>query len=149
MAAIQFSDIAVAQARIKDHVLHTPLLTAPALSQEIGCDVRLKPEFLQETGSFKLRGAMNAMLSLDPVVCARGVVTASSGNHGPALACAASRLGAKATVCLSEMVPENKVANVRANGGIARVEGRDYDASLTICKGLVEREALQIVRDAS
>ncbi len=145
MGRIHISDIEAAQTRIKGHVVRTPLLSARPLSRALSCEVRLKPEFLQETGSFKLRGASNAMLSLDAATRARGVVTASSGNHGPALACAATRLGVASTICLSEMVPENKIANVRANGGTPRVEGRDYDVSLRICMGLVRDEGLHLV----
>ena len=145
MARIDINDIKEAHTRITGHVLRTPLISAGPLSRALGVEVLLKPETLQETGSFKLRGATNAMLSLSPDVRARGVVTASSGNHGPALACAATRLGVASTICLSEMVPENKIANVRANGGTPRVEGRDYDVSLGICMGLVANEGLHMV----
>jgi threonine dehydratase len=145
MARITLADIEQAQARIAGHVLRTPLMGAEPLSRELGVLVRLKPEILQETGSFKLRGATNAMLSLDAAARARGVVTASSGNHGPALACAATRLGVSSTICLSEMVPQNKIANVRANGGAPKVEGRDYAESLKVCMGLVENEGRHLV----
>ncbi len=145
MPMIRIGDIVEARARIAPHVLRTPLAPAGALSGALGVEVGLKPEILQETGSFKLRGATNAMLSLSREERARGVVTASSGNHGPALACAATRLGVAATICLSEMVPANKVANVRANGGTARVEGRDYDQSLRVCMELVDEPGLTLV----
>ena len=145
MARIGITDIEQAQARISGHVLRTPLISAGPLSRALGCEVVLKPEFLQETGSFKIRGATNAMASLDVVTRARGVVTASSGNHGPALACAATRLGVASTICLSDMVPDNKIDNVRANGGTARVEGRDYAVSLRICMGLVRDQGLHLV----
>lgn len=145
MANIHISDIETAQSRIAGHVLRTPLVSAGPLSRALGCDVLLKPEFLQETGSFKLRGATNAMLALEVGARARGVVTASSGNHGPALACAATRLGVSSTICLSEMVPQNKIDNVVANGGTPRVDGRDYDVSLGICMDLVAREGLHMV----
>ena len=145
MAQITLADIEQAQARISGHVIRTPLVEAEPLSRELGVQVRLKPEILQETGSFKLRGASNAMLSLDAGARARGVVTASSGNHGPALACAATRLGLSSTICLSEMVPQNKIANVLANGGTAQVGGRDYAASLKLCMELVENESRHLV----
>jgi threonine dehydratase len=142
---ISVQDIVEARTRIAPHVLRTPLVPAGALSRALGVEVALKPETLQETGSFKLRGATNAMMSLSAEARARGVVTASSGNHGPALACAATRLGAASTICLSQMVPENKIANVRANGGTARVEGRDYDQSMEVCMRLVADEGLTLV----
>ena len=145
MPQITLTHIEEAQARIKGHVQRTPLLSAGPLSRGLGCEITLKPEFLQETGSFKLRGATNAMLLLDAAARTRGVVTASSGNHGPALACAASRLGVASTICLSDMVPDNKIANVRANGGTARIEGADYDASLQVCHQLVSEDGLHLV----
>ena len=145
MPIISAQDIVAAKVRITPHVLRTPLVPARALSLALGVEVSVKPETLQETGSFKLRGATNAMMSLSAEARARGVVTASSGNHGPALAYAATRLGAASTICLSQMVPENKIANVRANGGTARVEGRDYDQSMEVCKRLVADEGLTLV----
>lgn len=145
MARVTLHQIKEAQARLVGHVLRTPLMGAGPLSRALGIEVRLKPEILQETGSFKLRGATNAMMTLDEDARAVGVVTASSGNHGPALAYAATRLGVRSTICLSDMVPENKIANVRANGGTPHVEGRDYDVSLGICMGLVAHQGMHMV----
>ncbi len=138
MAKVEISEIESAKERISGYVLNTPLLNSIALSAKLGLEVFLKTEFLQETGSFKIRGATNAMLSLNKSQRIRGVITASSGNHGPALAHAASKLGIKATICLSSMVPDNKVKNVRINGGIVKIAGNDYDSALAFCEGLVK-----------
>ena len=115
MAKVDIKDIEKAQDRIKGHIIHSPLINAGQLSRKLGHDILLKLEFLQETGSFKLRGATNAMLSLKPGERQFGVVTASSGNHGPALALAATRLGVNSTICLSNLVPQNKILNVIIN----------------------------------
>jgi threonine dehydratase len=85
-------DFRAAQARIKPHVLSTPLLRAEPLERQ-GRRVFLKPENLQKTNSFKVRGAFNALLSLEPAVRAAGAVAFSSGNHGAAVAYAARELG--------------------------------------------------------
>jgi threonine dehydratase len=109
-------DIATAYARLRGQVRRTPLERAPELARLLGGEVWLKCECWQETGSFKLRGALNALLMLDPEVGGRGVVTASAGNHGLGVAEAASRLGVRATV----VVPVNaSAAKVRALRGYA------------------------------
>jgi len=131
MTAVQITaaDIADAARRIEGKALRTPLIFAERLSERVDAQIWLKPETLQPTGSFKIRGATNAVMRLSPEMRARGVITASSGNHGPALAAAAAKMGVACTVCLSEMVPGNKVENVRRQGGTPHVAGRDYDAS--------------------
>ena len=85
-------DLRAAQQRIKPHIFSTPLLRAEPLERD-GRRVFLKPENLQKTGSFKVRGAFNALLSLDADARARGVIAFSSGNHGAAVAFAARELG--------------------------------------------------------
>ena len=145
MAKIDIKDIEKAQERINGHVIRSPLINAGQLSRNLGLEILLKPEFLQETGSFKLRGATNVMLSLKPSERAFGVVTASSGNHGPALALAATKLGVNSTICLSNLVPKNKIENVHSNGGTTCIEGQDYDASLDVCMELVKNKGMYLV----
>ena len=98
--ALTFRHIEDARARIASHVLKTPLLRLPALDAYLGCRVYAKAECMQITGSFKYRGAMNKILSLSDEELDRGIVAASSGNHGKALAYAAKMLGVKATIVL-------------------------------------------------
>ena len=90
-------DIYSARARITPIARKTPLISSPALSELTGSEVTLKLENLQETGSFKPRGAANKVLSLEKEAQQRGVITVSSGNHGRALAYVARRLGLRAT----------------------------------------------------
>jgi threonine dehydratase len=104
--------------------------------------VWLKQEYRQETGAFKLRGATNAILSLPPAALARGVVTASTGNHGRALAHAARAAGVRAVVCLSHLVPANKVEAVRALGAEVRIIGQSQDEAMGEVARAVAQEGL-------
>ena len=124
---VTMADIEQAARRIAGRVLHTPFILSAALSERLGVPVGLKLEHHQTTGSFKLRGATNAVLSLSPEQRARGVVAASTGNHGRALAHAAKAEGAVAMICMSNLVPENKVAEIRRLGADVRIVGRSQD----------------------
>lgn len=105
----------------------TPLVRSDNLSERCGHPVHLKLETLQPIGAFKLRGAMNAIFSLDDEARKRGLVTASTGNHGRAVAYAAAKLGIPATICMSALVPANKVEAIRALGADIRIVGRSQD----------------------
>ena len=107
--------------------------------------VGLKLEHHQATGSFKLRGATNSVISLSPEQRARGVVAASTGNHGRALAYAAKAEGAVATICMSNLVPENKVAEIRRLGADIRIVGRSQDEAQVEVDRLVADEGLVMV----
>lgn len=108
-------------------VRRTPLVPSAGLTRRSGVPVRLKAENLQATGSFKVRGAANAILSLDPEQVAAGVVAVSSGNHGRAVAHVARLLEIPATVCISARVPRNKVEAMEALGAHVVVAGPDQD----------------------
>lgn len=110
-------EILAAERRIRPHVLETPLERSHYLSQAGGAEVYLKLEHLQHTGSFKLRGATNKLLSLSPEQLSRGVIAASTGNHGMAVSYAASKLGARATIYMKEGTLPEKVELIRALGG--------------------------------
>jgi threonine dehydratase len=127
MSALQLNDIYLARQRIESLVRRTPMEYSPSLSQRLGVAVYLKLESLQITGSFKLRGASNAVAQLSAEQKARGVVAASTGNHGRALAYAASRQGVKATICLSHLVPANKVQAIRDLGAQVCIVGQSQD----------------------
>ena len=108
--------IKAAQQRIAPYVVKTPVLRLPGLDSILGCEVYAKAECLQITGAFKLRGAMNKMLTLTPEQLKSGVVTASSGNHGKGLSYAAKMLGAKATVVIPDTAPDIKVNAIKKLG---------------------------------
>jgi threonine dehydratase len=124
---ISLIDILEAHQRIKPYIFHTPLLPSPYLSQKCGVPILLKCENLQPTGSFKIRGAANRLLTLTPEEKAHGVITVSSGNHGKAVAHIAAKLGIPATIFLSIHTPENKVDTIRKTGAKTIVTGNSYD----------------------
>ncbi|MBV0890356.1 hydroxyectoine utilization dehydratase EutB [Paracoccus sp. Z118] len=128
--AVALDDILAARDRIAERVRRTSLLSDPVLTDRFGVPVAMKAEHRQETGSFKLRGASNALLSLPPERLARGVVTASTGNHGRALAHAARLAGVRAVVCLSRLVPANKIAAIAALGAELRIAGASQDEAM-------------------
>lgn len=110
------ADVLAARHRISGGVVRTPMLTNPRLDEVAGGRVFIKPECLQRTGSFKLRGATNAMRRLTEAQRRAGVVAHSSGNHGQALACAAASMGVHATVFMPADAPRIKLESTRAWG---------------------------------
>lgn len=137
---VTLDDIRAAASRIAGHVVQTPLVEDAALSARLGRPIWLKCEHRQTTGAFKLRGAANAVLSLQGKV--RGVVTASTGNHGRAVAHAARMLGVPATVCLSRLVPANKVQAIRDLGARVRIVGNSQDEAMAEVARAVSEEGL-------
>ncbi|MEM5275055.1 threonine/serine dehydratase [Cupriavidus taiwanensis] len=109
-------DIREAQERLKPHIRRTPLLHAEKIEQAAGCRLYLKPETLQITGAFKIRGALNKTLSLPREEIANGIIATSSGNHAQGLAYAARMLGVKAILVLPVTTPKIKIANTEALG---------------------------------
>lgn len=109
-------DVLAAGRRLAGHVVQTPMLRNAVLDGLTGGTVLIKPECLQRTGSFKLRGATNAVLQLDEAQLRAGVVAHSSGNHGQAIACAAAAAGAHATVFMPADAPEVKMESTRRWG---------------------------------
>jgi threonine dehydratase len=111
--------------RIRPYVRTTPLDHSPYLSRLMGGEVFLKLENVQHTGSFKVRGAMNKLLSLTPEQRQAGVSTASSGNHGAAVAYGARALGLRALIFVPEQAAPTKVAAIREYGAEVRFAGGD------------------------
>lgn len=142
---VSLANILDAQERIAGRVVETPMVRDADLERRFGMPVYLKLEHRQTTGAFKLRGATNAVLSLTPELRARGVVTASTGNHGRALAHAARAEGLRAVVCLSRLVPENKVAAVRTLGAEVRIVGECQDEAMIEVARAVRDEGLNEV----
>ncbi len=124
---LTLADVERAQARILGRVRRTPLSESAALSRLTGCQVHLKLENLQFTGSFKERGAASRLLLLSDAERARGVITASAGNHAQAVALHASRLGVVATVVMPEGTPLVKVQATESHGARVVLHGSGYD----------------------
>jgi len=129
MPALTVSDVAEsserAAARIASLVRETPLDYSPAFSAATGADVWFKLENLQHTGSFKLRGAANRLMTLTPEERAAGCVTASSGNHGAAVAYAMQKLNIAGVIFVPEQTSSVKVDAIRSYGGDVRFFGTD------------------------
>lgn len=113
---LTLSDIRDAAARIAPYVVRTPLLSSPAIDAAANARVLIKPEVLQRTGSFKMRGAMSRMALLSPEERKRGVVAFSSGNHAQAVAYAAQLLRTPAVIVMPADAPAMKIANTRSYG---------------------------------
>ena len=145
MNTIALADIKAARSRIADKIDRTATVQSAALSEIAGAAVFLKMEHRQTTGSFKLRGASNALASLAPEARSRGVVAASTGNHGRALAHAAKLEGVRAVICMSRLVPENKVAEIRRLGADVHIVGDSQDDAQSEVERLVRDEQLAMV----
>ena len=124
---ITLQNVTDARERIRGRVRETMLVSSAALSGLTGGAVYLKLEQMQITGSFKLRGATNAVLSLSDAQKAKGIVAVSTGNHGRGLAHAAAQAGIRCIVAMSELVPQNKVDGIKAQGAEVRIVGRSQD----------------------
>lgn len=121
MSLVRLEALRQAQARIAGRVLETPTLASPGLSACLDADIFLKYECLQLTGSFKVRGAFNRILTLDAEQRRRGVVAASAGNHAQGVAYAASQLGVRSTIVMPENTPVVKIENTQAHGALVEV----------------------------
>ncbi|HEV8309905.1 MAG TPA: threonine ammonia-lyase [Methylomirabilota bacterium] len=124
---LTLADIDTARARIRDAIYYSPCPASQTLGELTGTRCHVKLENLQMTGSFKERGALTKLLALGPDERARGVITASAGNHGLAVAFHAQRLGIAATIVMPEWAPLIKVTRCRHHGATVVLSGQDYD----------------------
>ncbi len=124
---IGLEEIKKAHEEVGKVAVKTPFSYAPKLSESVGCDVYLKKENLQNTGSFKIRGAFNKIASLSDEERARGVVAASAGNHAQGVALGAKHFGIPATIVMPETTPLTKVDGVKSYGAEVVLHGSNYD----------------------
>jgi threonine dehydratase len=124
---ITSDDLQRARERVSSTLAPTPVLFSQMLSSEAGAKVYLKLDNFQRTGSFKERGALNCLLSLDDEQRKKGVVTASAGNHAQAVAYHATRLGIKSTIFMPTTTPLLKISRTQAFGGQIELRGDNYD----------------------
>ena len=132
------ADVRAAAARIAPRIHRTPLLPNRSLSERIGVEVRLKCENLQRAGSFKIRGALNALLQLGDAERRRGVVAFSSGNHAQGVALAAKLLGIQATIVMPEGSVATKVAATQAYGAEVVTAGVTAATRDTVAREIAE-----------
>ena len=135
MLPVTLADVFAARRRIAPHLGPTPLVTSDSLSEANGAPVLLKLESLQVSGSFKSRGALNAVRQLDAASRARGVVTASAGNHGRAVAWASQLSGISATVFTPRAAPETKTRAILRHGAALRAEAANYEEAERMAQG--------------
>jgi threonine dehydratase len=141
--SVTLSDIDAAQARIAGRVRRTPLIAAGPLVRPPGdVGLFLKLENLQVTGSFKPRGATNCLLQLDPALVARGVITASGGNHGLAVAYVARRAETSAVIYLPEGTPQDKADKLMALGAEVVIAGKVWNEANAAAMARAERDGL-------
>jgi len=143
--SVTLGDILKARRRISDFVCRSPLKKSFALSEHLDKQVFLKLETAQATGAFKLRGAANKILSLPDDVRRNGVTAASSGNHGCGVAYLAQLLRIPAIVCLSDLVPVNKVAGVRSFGAEIEVGGPSQDDAVERAKRIASERGMTYI----
>lgn len=129
-ALVPIERVRDAAERLRDVVVRTPLRHSPALSRIAGVEAWLKLECLQETGSFKLRGAFNALACIPESKRANGVVASSAGNHGLGVARAARELGIRATIFVPSTAPAVKRDGIAALGATVDSSRPDYDAAM-------------------
>jgi len=139
--AIRVTDLYTARRNIANIAVRSPLVPAWSLSGS-GREVRLKLETVQPTGAFKLRGAANALARLSAEQSRNGVACVSTGNHGRAVAYAARRLGIPACICMSKLVPENKLAAIKAVGATVRIVGDSQDEAQHEVERLVREQGM-------
>jgi threonine dehydratase len=143
------ADVLEARRRISPHLRPTPLFAYAALDELIGAAVFVKHENHQPTGAFKVRGGVNVVSQLSPEERERGVIAASTGNHGQSIAFAAGRFGVRATICVPENANPVKVAAMRGLGAELVFHGRDFDDAREHCERLAEEHGYRYVHSGN
>ena len=145
----EMQDVLQARRVIASYLPRTPLIAMPALSERLGFNLWLKAELVLPTGSFKVRGGLNFMSQLPAEIAARGVVTASTGNHGQSIAFAAQAKGISATIYVPEGANPLKVASMRRLGAEVRLEGSDFFESCVAMDAFAETSGAYRVHPAN
>ena len=142
---LNLKDIELAHERIQPYVHRTPILTNTSFNELTGANLFFKCENFQKAGSFKIRGAANAVVLLTESEFKRGVVTTSSGNHGAALSMAVTRRGGTTKVVMPHNTPKIKVDNVKRNGGEVIWCEPDQKSREAVLKKLVDKTGATVV----
>ena len=151
MLPITWADVLAARARLAPHLPPTPLRAYAALDEEVGGGIRVlvKHDNYQPTNAFKARNALSLITALDAGARARGVIAASRGNHGAALAWAGARLGAPVVICVPVGNNPEKNAAIRGHGAELVESGADYDAALEVMHRLAAERGLTIAHSTN
>jgi threonine dehydratase len=143
------ADVSAARHRIAPHLQPTPLYAHGALSELVGAEIFVKHENHLPTGAFKVRGGVNLVSQLGDDERRRGVVTASTGNHGQSIAFAAGLFGGRAIVCVPEGANPVKLAAMERLGAELVVHGRDFDAAREHCEGLAREHGYRYIHSGN
>lgn len=141
-----YDTICAAAQTIKGHAVQTPLLESPALNKKLGGRLFIKAEMLQKTGSFKFRGAFNALSQLNDEQRAKGVFAYSSGNHAQGIALAAAMKGVRATILMPEDTPKIKLANTKGYGAKVVTYDRYKESREDIGAEIAAKESLSLIK---
>jgi len=143
--SISGQDVRNAAAQLEGHVLRTPMVVSPLLSQQLGCNIYTKLECLQYTSSFKARGAFIAMQSLSDEQRSAGVIAMSAGNHAQAVAYHAGQMGIPAVIVMPSQTPFAKIARTRAYGAEVVLEGRNLNDCDSKVQALIDSRGLTLI----
>lgn len=142
---LKLEDFKTAKKRVDEVIEETHLIHSDAFSSECGNDVYIKPENLQKTGAFKIRGAFNKIVKLDDTAKKKGLVASSAGNHAQGVAYAAKKLGVKATICMPAHTPLIKVDATKQHGADVVLYGEVYDEAYAKAVELQKSEGYTFV----
>jgi len=143
------ADVLDARRRISPHLRPTPLYGYASLDELVGAQVLVKHENHQPVGAFKVRGGINLISQLSDDERERGVISASTGNHGQSIAYAAHLFGVRAIICVPEEANPVKVASMRGLGAELIFHGRDFDDAREHCEGLAREHGLRYVHSGN
>jgi threonine dehydratase len=143
------ADVLEARRRISRYLPPTPLYSYDGVNELLGADVFVKHENHQPVGAFKVRGGVNLMSQLNAQERERGVIAASTGNHGQSIAYAARLFGVRATICVPEAANPVKVASIRGLGAELVFHGRDFDQAREHCEQLAKENGYRYVHSGN
>ncbi len=149
MQAPTYDDVAAARERIAPYLVPTALNRYPGLDELVGTETWVKHENHQPVCNFKVRGGVNLVSQLSEEERARGLVTASTGNHGQSIAFAGRLFGARAVICVPEGANPVKVASIRGLGGEIVEHGRDFDDARGHCEALAREHGYRYVHSGN
>jgi threonine dehydratase len=145
LQAPTFADVLAARERIAPHLPPTALNRYPALDELVGTEVWVKHENHQPVGAFKVRGGVNLVSQLSEEDRARGVISASTGNHGQSIAFASRLFGVRAIICVPEGANPVKVASMQGLGAEVVFHGRDFDDAREHCEALAAEHGYRYI----
>jgi threonine dehydratase len=149
MRSPTFNDVLLARRVINKYLLPTPLMSYPALDELVGTSVLIKHENYQPTGAFKVRGGINLLSQLSPREKERGVIAASTGNHGQSVAYAAKLFGVRSVIVVPEKANALKVDSMKRSGAEVLMHGKDFDEARTYCEQVATTENLRYIHSGN